>query len=130
MADILRRCRICEEKGSGIDKVFLNIEVLQLPALDFRVKSHQTIVLLFAYIPFTKMNISDRVRVCYQHCGLKFVNNEKMTNESLRERFNLSQSQSETASKIIKDTQRQGLIKPVDPDNTSKRYAMYVPFWA
>ncbi len=130
MADILRRCRICEEKGSGIDKVFIYIEVFQLPALDFIVKSHQTTALLFAHIPFTKMNRSDRIRACYQHCGLKFVNNEKMTNQSLRERFKLKSSQSETASRIIKDTQENDLIKPVDPNNTSKRYAMYVPFWA
>ncbi|MFH2029547.1 MAG: ATP-binding protein [Bacteroidota bacterium] len=129
MADILRRCRICEEKGSGIDKVIINIEAFQLPALDFRIKSHQTTAFLFAPILFDKMDRSDRIRACYQHCGLKYVNNEKMTNESLRKRFHLKSSQSETASRIIKDTLNEGLIKLDDPTNTSKRYAKYVPFW-
>ncbi|MFQ6611424.1 MAG: ATP-binding protein [Fidelibacterota bacterium] len=122
MADILRRCRICEEKGSGIDKVIINIEAFQLPALDFRIKSHQTTAFLFAPIPFDNMDRSDRIRACYQHCGLKYVNNEKMTNESLRERFRLKSSQSETASRIIKDTLAEGLIKLDDPTNTSTLY--------
>lgn len=129
MADILRRCRICEEKGSGIDKVIINIEAYQLPALDFRIKSNQTTAFLYAPIPFGKMDIGDRIRACYQHCGLKYINNEKMTNESLRKRFNLKSSQSETASRIIKDTLNEGLIKLDDPTATSKRYAKYVPFW-
>jgi len=129
MADILRRCRIGEEKGSGIDKVIINIEAFQLPALDFRIKSHQTTAFLFAPIKFDKMSRSDRIRACYQNCGLKYVNNEKMTNESLRKRFHLKSSQSETASRIIKDTLNEGLIKLDDPTNTSKRYAKYVPFW-
>lgn len=79
MADILRRCRICEEKGSGIDRVIINIEAFQLPALDFRIKSHQTTAFLFAPIPFDKMDRSDRIRSCYQHCGLKYVNKKLQT---------------------------------------------------
>jgi ATP-dependent DNA helicase RecG len=36
LADLMRRLRICEEKGSGIDKVLQTVEVYQLPAPDFR----------------------------------------------------------------------------------------------
>ena len=32
LADVLRRARICEEKGSGIDKVITLVELYQLPA--------------------------------------------------------------------------------------------------
>lgn len=32
---------------------------------------------------------NDRVRACYQHCCLRYVMNQKMTNRSLRERFKL-----------------------------------------
>ncbi len=71
-----------------------------------------------------------RIRACYQHCGLKYVSNEKMTNESLRKRFNLSPTQSETSSRIIKDTLNEGLIKLDDPENISKRYSKYIPSWA
>ncbi|MGV2389439.1 MAG UNVERIFIED_CONTAM: hypothetical protein LVR29_17870 [Microcystis novacekii LVE1205-3] len=37
LADIMRRFGICEEKGSGIDKVISAPEKYQLPAPDFRV---------------------------------------------------------------------------------------------
>src|SRR5205823_9877386 len=35
LADISRRMGICEEKGSGIDKVIQTVEVYQLPAPSF-----------------------------------------------------------------------------------------------
>ena len=34
------------------------------------------------------------------------------------------------ASKIISDTIDAGLIKQTNPDNKSKKYISYVPFWA
>ena len=42
LADIMRRFGICEEKGSGIDKVVSAAEVFQLPAPDFRVGDTRT----------------------------------------------------------------------------------------
>jgi ATP-dependent DNA helicase RecG len=36
LADFMRRMRICEEKGSGIDKVIHAAEVYQLPAPSFQ----------------------------------------------------------------------------------------------
>ena len=56
--------------------------------------------------------------------------NQMMTNQSLRERFNLPEGKSEVASRIIRDTVAAELIKLDDPTNTSKRYAKYVPNWA
>ena len=55
---------------------------------------------------------------------------EKMTNQSLRERFALSTRQVDTASRIIRDTMDEGLIKLEDPQSSSKRYAKYIPYWA
>jgi ATP-dependent DNA helicase RecG len=42
VADLMRRVGICEEKGSGIDKVVHSAEVYQLPAPDFRVGERRT----------------------------------------------------------------------------------------
>jgi ATP-dependent DNA helicase RecG len=56
--------------------------------------------------------------------------NKKMTNQSLRERFKLPEEKSETVTRIIREAMEQGLIKPDDPANTSKRYAKYAPSWA
>lgn len=90
LADLMRRLGICEEKGSGIDKVVQEAEAYQLPAPDFRVGEHRTSVVLFAHLEFDEMDRNNRIRACYQHCCLRYVMNEQMTNQSLRERFKLS----------------------------------------
>lgn len=130
LADIMRRIGVCEEKGSGIDKVVGAAEAYQLPAPDFRVSERRTTVVMFAHIPFDDMDRNDRIRACYQHCCLRYVTNQRMTNQSLRERFHLPEAKSETASRVIRDTLDAGGIKVEDLSSTSKRYAKYVPFWA
>ncbi len=70
------------------------------------------------------------IRATYQHCCLRYVMNEKMTNQSLRERFNLSDDKTATVSQIIAATVEAEKIKPTEPTQTSNRYRSYVPFWA
>ena len=130
LTDLMRRLRICEEKGSGIDKVISSVEAYQLPPLDIRVGQARTTVVLFGHRSFNDMDRADKVRACYQHCSLRYVMTEKMTNQSLRERFALSTRQVDTASRIIRDTMDEGLIKLEDPQSSSKRYAKYIPYWA
>ncbi|MFK5952468.1 MAG: ATP-binding protein [Desulfobacterium sp.] len=130
LADLMRRLRICEEKGSGIDKVINSVEVYQLPPLDIRVGQSRTTVILFAHRNFKDMDRGDRIRACYQHCCLRYVMTQKMTNQSLRERFALSTRKVEKVSRIIRDTMDEGLIKLEDPQSSSKRYAKYIPYWA
>lgn len=130
LADLMRRFGVCEEKGSGIDMVVQNAEVYQLPAPDFRVGERHTVAVMYAHKDFEDMDRKDRIRACYQHCCLRYVMNEKMTNQSLRERFQLREEKSETVSRIIRDALDAGRIKLDDPESTSKRYAKYVPFWA
>lgn len=130
VADLMRRLGICEEKGSGIDKVIHAAEAFQLPAPDFRVGERRTSVVLFGHKGFELMDRNDRVRATYQHCCLRYVMNETMTNQSLRERFRLSEKKSESASRAIRDTLEAEKIKQSDPNQTSLRYRRYVPFWA
>jgi ATP-dependent DNA helicase RecG len=56
--------------------------------------------------------------------------NEQMTNQSLRERFKLSEGKSATVSQIISATVDAGKIKLADPTQTSTRYRSYVPYWS
>jgi ATP-dependent DNA helicase RecG len=60
---------------------------------------------------------------------LQYVSGENMTNESLRERFGIEPQNYATASRIISDAIESGLVKDYDPDNKSRKYAKYVPFW-
>lgn len=129
LASIMRRFKICEERGSGIDKVVFETEFYQLPAPDFLKTENHFKVILFAHKTFSQMNKKDRVRACYLHCCLKYVSGDKMTNTTLRERFKIVAKNYPIASGIISDTVEAGLVKPYDPDNKSKRYVSYVPFW-
>lgn len=130
LASLMRRMRICEEKGSGIDKVIGSVEAYQLPAPDFRAGERRTQAILFAHKGIEEMDNTDRIRACYQHCALKYVMEERMTNQSLRERFKLSEAKSDLISRIIHDAVEAGYIKPANPENTSRRYTQYIPHWA
>lgn len=130
LAGIMRRFGICEEKGSGIDKVIFNIEMFQLPALDVQVQEKHTKVILYSYQKFGDMDKKDRIRACYQHACLKFVTNDKMTNQSLRERFKIADENAAMVSRMIKDTFEAGLIKEEDPENKSRKFVKYIPVWA
>jgi predicted HTH transcriptional regulator len=130
LADLMRRMGICEEKSSGIDKAIHAVETYQLPAPDFRVGYQRTIVLIFGPKAFEDMDRNDRIRACYQHCALKWVMSERMTNQSLRERFQLPEGKSAIVSQIITATIEAKLIKSDERVGTSRKFARYLPFWA
>lgn len=130
LADLMRRLGICEEKGSGVDKVVKAAEEFQLPAPDFRVSDRRTSVVLFCHQDIEAMDRNDRIRACYQHSCLRYVMNGQMTNQSLRERFKLPEAKAATVSQIIAASVEAGKIKLSDPTQTSTRYRSYVPFWA
>jgi ATP-dependent DNA helicase RecG len=130
LADFMRRMSICEEKSSGIDRVVAQAEIYQLPAPEFRAAHNRTMVIVHGPRPFSDMDRNDRIRACYQHCVLRYVMSERMTNQSLRERFGLTEGQSATASQIINATIEAGLIKSDEAVGGSKKYARYLPGWA
>lgn len=130
LAGLMRKLRICEQKGSGVDKVTELTEAYQLPAHEVLVGSISTTVVLYAHRDFTEMEKSDRVRACYQHCVLQYVTRKRMTNQSLRERFGLSEAATSTVSQVIGAAKEAGKIKLDDSETTSTRYARYVPYWA
>jgi predicted HTH transcriptional regulator len=130
LAEAMRRIGLCEEKGSGIDKVIFEVEMYQLPAPDFQVKQTHTKVILYAHKELNDMTKADKIRACYQHCVLCYVSNERMTNQTLRERFKIEERNYSIASRIIRDTLDAGLIMLENPDNKSRKYMSYIPHWA
>jgi predicted HTH transcriptional regulator len=130
LADLMRRMRICEEKSSGIDKVIQAAELYQLPAPDFRTTHRRTVVVIFGPRDFEEMDRNDRIRACYQHCCLKWVMGERMTNQSLRERFHLPESKTASVSQVIAAAIEAGAIKPDEKVGGSRKFARYLPFWA
>ena len=129
LAGFMRRVNICEERGSGVDKVVTAIELFQLPAPDFTETLGHTRATLFAHRMLAEMDAKDRTRACYQHACLCYVSNKEMTNASLRKRFAIDDKNYPMASLIIANATKAGLIKRADPTSTSKKHASYVPFW-
>lgn len=129
LASFMRRIGVCEERGSGVDKVVFQTELYQLPAPLFEVTQEHTSAVLFAHKALNDMDKQDRMRACYLHACLKYVNREQMTNSSLRERFGIETKNSAIASRIIKEAVEAGLVKPVE-DNMSRKHRKYVPIWA
>ncbi len=130
VTDLMRKARICEELGGGIDRALGEVEIYQLPAPDFTAAVHSTRVVLYGPMQLSRMRKDDKIRACYWHSALLRVRNEVMTNRTLRKRFAISERNYTMATRIINDTLDKGLIKPYDQESTSRRLAAYVPFWA
>ncbi len=130
MAGLMRRFGICEEKSSGIDRVVHTVEAVQLPAPEFRALDNHTVVTVFGHKLFDEMDRPERVRACYQHCVLKYVMGEFMTNSSLRERFGLPLRKQVVTSQVISAAVDDGWICPDARVGGSKKYARYLPCWA
>lgn len=129
LASFMRRVGVCEERGSGVDKVVFETEFYQLPAPIFETAGDSTRAILFAHKDLRDMDQADRTRACYLHACLRFVERNPMTNSSLRERFGIEEKNSAIASRIIRDAISDQLVKPFDPAQ-GKKYAKYLPFWA
>lgn len=126
---MMRRFGICEERGSGVDKVVHQSEVYQLPAPEFAIVSDHTRATLFAHRNLSKMDRNDRIRACYLHACLRYVQRDSMTNASLRERFAIETHNSAVASRLIKEAVEAGMIRAHD-ESAGRKYMKYVPFWA
>lgn len=129
LASMMRRFRICEERGSGIDKVVSQTEIFQLPAPLFEAPAEFTRTVLFSHRPLTKMGKEDRIRACYLHACLKYVQRDFLTNTSLRERFSIEEKNRSVASRLIKEATEVGMIAPYDP-SAAPKMMKYVPWWA
>jgi len=129
LAALLRRIGVCEERGSGVDKVVFQTELYQLPAPLFEVPVGATKATLFAHQDLADMTREDRVRATYLHACLRYVQRQEMTNTTVRERFGIEKRNSAKASRIINEAVDAGLIAPYDP-NVGTRSLHYVPFWA
>jgi ATP-dependent DNA helicase RecG len=129
LASLMRRFRICEERGSGIDKVVAQVELHQLPPPLFERPPGSTRVVLFAPRPLSEMDNEERVRACYWHACLKYVRREVVTNTTIRERFGISAANSATASRLLKEAVQSGQIVPYDA-GAARSQMRYLPWWA
>lgn len=127
LAALMRRMGMCEEQGSGLDKVITEVELYQLPPPLFRKGPESMQVVLYGPRSFAEMTPEERLRACHYHAILKWLSGDKMKNASLCERFGIEAKNASQASVVIKRALEARLIKTADPEHPR---AGYVPIWA
>lgn len=115
---------------AGLRKVVFYNELFQLPPINVVVSENRTRVSLYSYKSLNDLDKKEKIRACYQHACIKYVSNEKMTNQSLRERFKIEDHNYSDASRIIREAIQERFVKEEDPESKSRKYASYIPFWA
>ena len=129
LASAMRSFGLCEERGGGLDKTLVEIEMRRLPAPDFVKSDGSFRVVLFAPRPFNQMTKAEKTRACFFHCVLRWLSHDFMSNATLRERFSLADDDYQAVSGVISDAIKTGRIAPADPAQ-GRRNARYVPYWA
>lgn len=128
LAGLMRKARLCEDRGSGVDRALWAIEEAKLAPPRFATVEGSTIVTMYRRTNFAAMSKEDRIRACYQHSCLMHLKGDPMSNSTLRSRLDLHKGQHPQVSNVISDTISAGLIRPLDVDQ-GNRFAKYVPYW-
>ena len=127
LASLMRRMGLCEEQGTGIDKVIAAVEQAHLPPPAFRAEANATRVTLFGPRRFADLSTEERLRACYQHAALRYLSGDRMHNRTLRERFGVSGRNAAQVSAVIRRARDEHLIRAADP---ARPRSGYVPPWA
>ena len=129
LASLMRRLGICEERGSGWDKIATLSETHQLPAPLVEEVSNNTRVVLFAPRELSRMSKGEKIRTMYLHACLQYVKQGYLTNKSVRGRFKIEVRNSAQASRLIKEAMQAGVIV-LDDASAPPKLRRYVPKWA
>lgn len=129
LAKAFRRYRLCEERGTGFQKVVTLVELYGLPPVGFLAEPNAFKVILYTPRGFAEMSQSERIEAAYQHAVLKYVSSGSMTNATLRERLKMNEWQRNQVTGLIADAIVAGRIKRKDP-NSGNKFAEYIPYWA
>ena len=129
LSSLMRRLKMCEELGSGWDRIALECELKQLPAPKIVLYEENTKVILYSELPFANIPREEKLWSCYLHACIKQLTHEGLTNSSMRQRFGLEDTAAAQISRLIKEAVSEGLIKPFD-ENTAPKHMKYVPSWS
>jgi predicted HTH transcriptional regulator len=104
-----------------------SVELFQHPPPMFRTEGNGLQVILYSPRTFAQMTRDERVRACYQHTVLRFLEGDRMKNPSLCKRFGIASKNAAQAFVVISQAIERNLIRSADPSHPR---AGYLPFWA
>lgn len=129
VVNAMRLFGICEKQSSGIDKAIAALEEEGHAPVEYRMDKN--IGEMEAYLrgvkPYDDLGRELRELACRQHCAIRYVQRNYMTNESLRNRFRLDEAKTNEISELIHKMVEEGHIKLFEGNGNSKKYASYVP---
>ena len=123
----MRRLRLSEERGTGIDKAIIAINAAGTAPIEYVVGGGCTEAIMWPLLPYENLSDWHKELACFQHCEICFINNDYMSNESLRHRFNLDDSNRKEITRLINKMIAKGIIKQIDGNSIAKKHARYVP---
>ena len=97
LSALMRRMKICEELGIGLDKIASSCELHQLPAPRMDLYEESTHTILYSKVKFSDLSMEDRLWSCY-------LQGEYRTNPSLRKRFGVEETSTGTISRITESS--------------------------
>lgn len=129
MASFLRIIGICEERGSGFDRIEEGMSTLKIPAPKVETGDDFMRTKLYYYDKLNKWTREDRIRTCYLYTCYCYINEIEVSNAILRDRFGVEEKNKAIVSRIIKETLDSKYIKLSD-EYASPKMRRYIPYWA
>jgi ATP-dependent DNA helicase RecG len=130
LAAKMREMNMCENRGSGIQRLMSENEIHRRADPEFQVVDELTKARITGKQNFTSLTLDERVWAVFMHASFKYESGSHMTNATFRERYALTKAKTALVTTAISSAIEEGLIKLFDENSQSRRYAKYVPFWA
>lgn len=129
LARMMRRMRLCEELGTGWDRVVSLCEQNQLPSPEIIQYEDSTRVILYSHIDFSELTKEQKLWACYLHACILWGRRKSATNTTLRERFGVDKKSSSAISRLLKDAVARNLLK-MKEESIGTKSNRYIPYWA
>lgn len=129
IAKLMRRMSLCEERGTGIDKIIESIEEYKLPPIKFEDYNTSFRAILFEPKKYKDLDLSQRMQACYQHTCLNYAMKVQTTNATVRARFGLERDFVAQVSRLIASCVEAKLLKENKTGSESTKLVQYIPFW-
>ncbi|MGN1343189.1 MAG: RNA-binding domain-containing protein [Traorella sp.] len=129
IAAFLRIIGVCEERGSGFDRMEEGLCELHIPATKVETGSDFTRTKFYWYKNFNDWTREERIRTCYLYTCYCYINDIEISNKELRKRFGVEEKNKAMVSRVINAAVDEGYIKLAD-ENAVVKMRRYIPYWA
>ena len=129
LVEVLARFGIGEGHGTGYDKIIESTEEYMLPSPIIKIEEYGTRIIVFKRKDWLDYDEEEKLSAIYNHVSMKYVNNQKASNETIRNRFGIKETNKAQISRLISKAIENGLIKK-SSNSTGTRNTTYLPYWA